>query len=86
MEITNEKNIVLHEITHNIQILSLAKIFVIEDKTPGLSLTPIIVILESFFVEVIPVIIWLLKAFLGLVTNVPFFFIKEDLTFYSKLV
>ena len=37
------------------------------------SLTPTIVTLESFFVEVIPVIIWLLKVFFVPVINVPFF-------------
>ena len=51
-----------------------------EAAIPGLSLTPTIVTLASFLVEVIPVMIWSLKAFLELVIRVPFFFTKEDLT------
>ena len=52
----------------------------IEAATPGLSFTPIIVILASFFVDDIPVIIWSLNAFLEFVIKVPDFDTNEDFT------
>ena len=53
--------------------------------TPGLSLTPSIVIFASFFVDEIPVIIWSLKDLDEFVINVPGFETNEDLTFISIL-
>ena len=50
----------------------------IEAATPGLSFTPTIVILASFFVDDIPVIILLLNTFLESVIKVPAFDTKED--------
>ena len=49
----------------------------IDAATPGLSLTPIKVTLESFCVDVIPVIILLLIMLDLFVINVPDFFVKE---------
>ena len=57
----------------------------IEAATPGLSFTPIIVILASFFVDEIPVIIWSLNAFLEFVIKVPDFDTNEDFTLTSIL-
>ena len=51
----------------------------IDAATPGLSVTPTIVTLESFFVDEIPVMILLLKIFFELVIKVPLFFVKDDL-------
>jgi len=55
----------------------------IDAAIPGLSLTPTIVILASFFVDEIPVIIWSLKALDEFVINVPDFETNEDLTCIS---
>ena len=57
-----------------------------EAATPGLSFTPIIVILASFLVDEIPVIIWSLNAFLESVIKVPDFDTNEDFTLISILI
>ena len=55
----------------------------IDAATPGLSLTPSIVIFASFFVDEIPVIIWSLNALDEFVISVPGFETKDDLTCIS---
>ena len=57
----------------------------IDAATPGLSLTPTIVILASFLVDEIPVIIWSLNDFFEFVIKVPDLDTKEDCTLMSIL-
>ena len=57
----------------------------IDAATPGLSLTPINEIFESFWVDVMPVTILWLEILDLFVINVPDFFLKDDFTSISIL-